>query len=411
LILAVLADRRLTLAAVQAAGESLKYVGEEFRFDREIVCTALRQCGQALRHAPREFWRDRAAVLAAVTQDGMALRHASEELRQDPEVVGTATGQNESALGYSSGDLKDFALLREVLCENTSLLEQWRASEAAVFNKMCVDPSSTYLSKRGEFIELMRDLASSIELPDCWMHALTLLDALHGTPRMGYVVQNDSAIAAVMLVGRMMNGRLNYADQGPMIALHFGRSFELKEPDLKVLRCAEVNIFRALGGRLMLPSVVAWTDAFFSRLSMIASSALVTPLRDAAPIAQRMAEVLALRVVASAKTPPSMLAVAACVASLMGVGLLPMDELMWPGDSAVPSSSVVAVCKTLEGAAAPNKGLCPMVWQEGSPRLDAATLAKVVGGDVATLRADVLTTLKVAAECDRKCDNPWNVLE
>lgn len=395
---AVLADRRLALAAVQVAGESLKYVDEEFRGDREIVCTALRHCGQALRHAPQEYWGDRTAVLAAVAQDGTALRYAAEELRRDPEVVATATGQNEAALGYAASELRDASFLREVLGENTMLLEQWRTTEANVFGKECVAPPSSYLAKRGKFIELMRDLANSIQLPDCWMHALTLLDALHCTPRMGDFVQNDSAIAAVMLVGRMMNGRLNYLDQGPLIALHLGRSFELKEPELKVLRSAEVNIFRALEGRLMISSVASWTEAIFSRLTMLASSELVGPIREAAPIAQRVAEVLALRVPSCAKTPPSMLAVATCGATLVGVGLMPMDELLWSGDpTCVPASSVLGVYKKLEGAAAPGKGLWPELWPAGYPRLDAAMLAKVVGGDVATLRANVLTTLDAAA--------------
>merc|ERR1719326_189201 len=136
----------------------------------------------------------------------MALRHAADELRRDPEVVATATGQNEVALGYAIGEVRDQALLREVLGESTMLMEQWKATEAAVFRKTCVEHSAQYLAKRGEFIELMRDLAASIQLPDCWMHALTLLDAVHGMPRMCDFVQSDSAIAAVMLVGRMMNG-------------------------------------------------------------------------------------------------------------------------------------------------------------------------------------------------------------
>lgn len=399
LTMSILADRRLALAAVQVAGESLKYVAEEFRNDREIICTALHQCGQALRHAPEEFWGDRTAVLAAVAQDGLALRHATEELRRDPEVVATATGQNDAALGYACGELRDAAFLREVLGENTMLLEQWSATESAVFgSKGSVEPPSTYLAKRGEFIELMRDLASSIQSPDCWMPALTLLDALYCTPRMADFVQNDSAIAAVMLVGRMMNGRLNYQDQGPMIALHLGRNFELKEPDLKVLRSAEVNIFRALGGRLMLPSVGSWADAIFSRLAMLASTDLVEHIREAAPFAQRVAEVLALRVPASAKTPPSMVAVAACCATLVGIGMLPMDELMQPGDSSkIPTASAVALCRKLEGAVAPGKALWPDFQQGCSPRLDAAMLAKVVGGDVATLRANVMAILSAAA--------------
>lgn len=397
LCLAVLADRRLALGAVQVAGESLKYVAEEFMGDREIVCTALHQCGQSLRHAPREFWEDRSAVLAAVAQDGMALRHAAEELQRDPEVVATATGQNESALGYAGGEFRDLALLREVLCENTMLLDQWSATERAVFGKGSIEPSTAYVAKRAQFIDLMRDLASSIQLPDCWMHALTLLDALNCTARTGDLVSNDLAVAAVMLVGRMMNGRLNYLDQGPMIALHLGRSFELKDPDLKILRCAEVHIFAALGGRLMLPSVASWTDAIFNRLTMLCGSELVVPLREATPLAQRMAEVLALRIPSSAKTPPSMLAIAACGASLVGVGILPMDELLWTGDSTAPASKAMAMCKKLEGAAAPTKGFSPDLFPAGMPRLDAATLAKVVGGDVATLRANVLTTLCAAA--------------
>jgi hypothetical protein len=312
--------------------------------------------------------------------------------------VATATGQNEAALSFASVELRDFALLREVLGENTMLLEQWRATESAVFGKGCVEHSSTYMDKRGEFIQLMRDLANSIQLPDCWMQALTLLDALHCTPKVGEFLQNDSAIAAVMLVGRMMNGRLNYFDHGPMIALHFGRSFELKEPEIKVLRSAEMSIFRALGGRMMLPSVSSWTDAIFSRLAMLATTELAQPIREASAIAQRMAEVLALRLPASAKTPPSILAVAACCASLVGVGLLPMDELLWPGadSSAMPTSSAMAVCKNLEGVAEPSKILWPELRPATSPRMDAALLAKVVGGDVATLRANVLTTLCAA---------------
>jgi hypothetical protein len=394
--MAILADRWLALAAVQVSGESLRYVAEDFRSDREIVCTALHQCGQALRHAPKEFCRDRAAVLAAVTQDGMALRHAAEELRRDPEVVATATGQNETALGYAVGEVRDLALLREVLGENTMLMEQWNATESAVFGKSCVEPSDSYLAKRGEFIELMRDLAASIQLPDCWMHALTLLDAVHHMPRMCDFVQSDSAIAAVMLVGRMMNGRLNYCDQGPMIALHLGRSHELKEPDLKALRAAEVQIFKALGGRLMLPSIGSWADAFLNRLTMIAGCDMVGPIRDAAPVAQRLAEVLALRVPASAKTMPSTLAVAACGAALVGVGLLPMDELLGEGGGA-PISDAKALCKTLEGEAEPCKDLWPDICLAGASRLDIATLAKVVGGDVATIRANVLNTLRAAA--------------
>jgi hypothetical protein len=393
----MLADRRLALAAVQVAGESLKYLAENFRADREIVCTACRQCGRALRHASPEFWGDRAAVLAAVTQDGVALRHATEELRRDPEVVATATGQNDAAFGFAAPEFKEQAMLREILGENTMLLEQWRATESAVFGKSCGEPSKKYLAKRGEFITMMRDLATSIQLPECWMQALTLLDALHCTPRIGDFVQIDSAIAAVMLVGRMMNGRLNYMDQGPMIALHLGRSFELKECELNVLRSAEVNIFRALSGRLMIPSVSTWTEAIFNRLTMIAPGDLVQSIKDAAPIAQQAAEVLALRVPASVKTPPSMLALAASGASLVGAGLMPMDELLWQGDSSCASTSdAMAVCKKLEGAATSGKCLWPEDMPANTPRLDAATLAKLVGGDVSALRNNVLTTLQLA---------------
>merc|ERR1719387_1338023 len=107
-----------------------------------------------------------------------------------------------------------------------------------------------------------------------------------------------------------------------------------------------------------------------------------------------MAEALVLRLPASEKAPPSKLAVAACCASLVAMELLPMDELLWPGgNSATPTSSAMAVCKDLEGAAAPSKAS----WSDrracSGPRLDAALIAKVVGGDVASLRATVLNTL------------------
>jgi uncharacterized membrane protein len=395
-LLASLNDRRIALAAVQVAGESLKYVAEEYRSDREVLCTAVHQCGKALRHAAKELRQDRAIALAAVAQDGLALQHVSEELLHDAEVVAKAVGQNEGALAYAPEEARETAFMQEVLGESDNLLDHWKTLEGNVFGKMCCEHSTSYLAKREEFIELIRNLAQSLGLEDTWWHALTMLDAYHCNPRTGQLVLTDIVVAATMLAGRMANGRLNYIDQGPMVALHFGRGYELKESDLTALHSAEVAVVNALGGRLLLPSVPSWTDVTFRRLTMLAGNDTVGALNEARPIANQVAEILCQRIPASAAMPPRVLATTACAASLIAVGLLPVDEVMLPGKVEVDSISAPLKlplplgCKGPEGTL--EKWSWPLLGAAG-PHLEAAVLAKAVCIDVTTLRAQVRATL------------------
>mmetsp|Transcript_28703 Transcript_28703/g.66846 ORF Transcript_28703/g.66846 Transcript_28703/m.66846 type:complete len:614 (-) Transcript_28703:82-1923(-) len=100
-------DRNFILTVVEANGEALEQVPEEFQHDREIVQIAVqRSGGWALQFAAEPLKHDREIVLAAVGRSGFALEHAAEELKRDRAVVLAAVSTNGEALEFAAEELR-----------------------------------------------------------------------------------------------------------------------------------------------------------------------------------------------------------------------------------------------------------------------------------------------------------------
>jgi hypothetical protein len=396
-------DKTSAMAAVEVAGESLRYVREDLKSDPEVVHAALRQCGRSLQHAAPELRRDRSAVLMAITQDGLSLQYAADELREDADVIFEAVKQNEAAICYASEHIRYESFMQDIMEESDDLIAYWQSLEASIFDDKMAEPSASYLAKRDEFIKLIRSLAKDLEVPDCWTHALTLLDAFHSVSQMGELVGNDTAIAAVMLAGKLVNGRLSYLEKSGLVALHFGRGYELNPRDLRTLHSAEMHMLAALGANLLLPSVAKWVDVLFRRMMVFATRDVANTLREAAPIAQQVAEIVAIRIPASSSMLPRKLALSSCALTLVGVGLLPSSEFPYFGgvddkiSRAFNLETLLSCCETDGiGSEAQEKWNWP-AFETGSPVvLEARVFAQAAGSDVERLKSDVLSTLYVS---------------
>jgi len=333
------------------------------------------------------------------------LQYAGDELRQDTEVVATALRQNESAICYAAQHIREEAFIQDIMEESDDLVSYMKTLEASIFDNKMAEPSAMYLARRDELIKLIRALSKDLQVSDCWTHALTLLDAFHCVPRKGGVVVNDTAIAAVMLAGKMINGKLSYPENGAMVALHFGNGFELSDRDLRTLQSAEMCILSALGASLMLPSVDKWVEVIFRRMMVFSTTDWAKALREAAAIAQQVAEIVAVRVPASSTMSPWRLAVSCCALTLVGVGLLPASELPCLGaiDGKISqtfySESNCLCCKSdrdceeAYGEQQSDTWNWPKFETAGAVPLEVTVLARAAGIDAASLKSEVLSAL------------------
>jgi len=100
-------DRSFVLSVVEANGEALERVAEEYKSDAEIVRVAVQSSdGWALQFAGESLRSDRDIVMAAVRRSGWALEHASKEMRADRSIVLAAVEATGEALEFASTDLR-----------------------------------------------------------------------------------------------------------------------------------------------------------------------------------------------------------------------------------------------------------------------------------------------------------------
>ncbi len=101
---ALLADRDIASALIEASGQFFSKLPEELRADREMILLALKK-GASAKIIPNHFINDKEMALARVSANGWALEELSEDFKSDVDIVIAAGTQNPLSLEHTSPKL------------------------------------------------------------------------------------------------------------------------------------------------------------------------------------------------------------------------------------------------------------------------------------------------------------------